>query len=320
MNRRDAVLALLALSAAPAPVMAQQPGKMVRIGVLSSTSPDARSAYGDAFKDGMATRGWREGRDVTYVYRYTLGDSTKFNSLAIELVSEKPDLIFAPTQAAALAVKRATHEIPIVFGFATDPVGSGLVTSLRRPGGNATGVSSLTTELSGKHIELLREIQPRLRRVAVLHLKVYEQDYHEAERVARKMDVELHSILVADQNELGPAFESIARMKPDAVLVIGFVIAMRQIVEGMAKLRVPALYRIPEYVVAGGLMSYGASIAENYRLAASYADRILKGAKPADLPVEQPSMFELALNLKTAKALGIKVPQSILLRATRVIE
>jgi putative ABC transport system substrate-binding protein len=257
------------------------------------------------------------------VYRYTRGDSTRFDALAAELVSEKPDLIFAGIQASAVAAKKATRDIPIVFAFVADPAGSGLVASLARPGGNATGLAGASVEMSTKRLELLKEIRPRLRNAALIVARgaLGDQTRREIERAARPMGVKVNAIAVGNQAELEKALSSLAGMKAEGLLFLaGGMMARNLIAKRVADLRLPAVYSVSEMIVSGGLLSYGADLMEHYRHAAEYVDRILKGAKPADLPVELPRTFELAVNLKTARAQGIEIPQSVLIRATRVIE
>ncbi len=301
---------------------AQPARKPARIGVLSSSDPDFRSVFWVQFTQGMARLGWVEGRDVAYVYRYSRGDNRRFPALAAELVAEKPDLIFAGTQTAAVAVRRATNTIPIVFAYAQEPVGGGLVASLARPGGNATGLSSLSADLSVKHLELLKEIQPQLRRAAVVvsATPLGQERLDVLEPAARAIGARLEVVRFAAEDEIDRVLDRMAHSRPDGVLMYGSVVERRKIVAYMAKLRLPAVYGVSEMVVAGGLLSYGAEIGDNYRRAADYVDKILKGAKPADLPVQQPVTFELVVNLKAAREQGIRIPQSILVRADRVIE
>lgn len=322
MKRRELILAVGALAVAPS-LRAQSARKPVRVGVLSSTSPESRSVFWDAFKDEMVKLGWVEGRDLSYVYRYTRGDPTRFGALAAELVAEQPDLIYASTPGAAVAAKRATRDIPIVFGFVGDPVGQGLVASLAKPGGNATGMASLANEVSSKYLELLREVRPQLRRAAVLLASdVTAPTIDRYERAGRTLGIELEFVRIGEPKEFSQAFESIARKRPEGVVVaaVALVTERRQVTERIASLRIPAIYVITEFVSDGGLMSYSAELSDNLRRAAGYVDRILKGAKPADLPVEQPRSFELVVNLKAAKAQGITIPQALLIRATRTIE
>jgi ABC-type uncharacterized transport system substrate-binding protein len=324
MKRRDLVLAAGALAAASL-LHAQPARKPVRIGVMSSTSPEARTVYWDAFRNGMTKLGWIEGRDVTYLYRYARGDSTRFEALAAELVAQKPDLLFSGTQGGALALKKATRDIPVVFGFVADPVGSGLVASLARPGGNVTGLTGTSVEMRAKGLELLKEIRPQLRVVAVVVTRTGngERTFGEIEQAARPLGIKVEPVwvAVAAQEELDTALASLAGKHFDGLLFqTGGMLARGKVAARMTELKLPAIYSLSEIVVSGGLMSYGVDLADNYRRAAGYADRILKGAKPADLPVEQPEKFDLVVNLKAARAQGITIPQSILLRATRVIE
>lgn len=324
MKRREALLAAGALVAAPL-LRAQSARKPARVGVLSSTTPETRSTFWDAFRSEMTRLGWNEGRDLNYLIRYTRGDFTRFDALAAELVAEKPDVIYASTSPAALAAKRATRDIPIVFGYVGDPVELGLVASLSHPGGNVTGMASLGIELSAKYLELLKEIQPALRRVSVLApvgIRTSSTLKHIA-RAGQSAGVKVVPIEIAGIAEIDTAFKALASTRPDSVVVLaagGLIVEAKQIAERMTRLRIPAVYNLPEMVAAGGLMSYGADLADNLRQAAGYVDRILKGAKPADLPVEQPTKFELVINLRAAKAIGIAIPRSMLVRATRVIE
>jgi putative ABC transport system substrate-binding protein len=323
MNRRLFFQLSLVVLAPPLRLHAQSARKPARIGVLSSTSPEARSTFWEVFKDGMAKRGWIEGRDVTYVYRYARGDSSRFDLLATELVAEKPDVIFASTQLAALAVKRATRDIPIVFTNVNEPVETGLVASLARPGGNATGLTGATVETRTKTLELLREIVPKLRRIAVLVSpgELGKQDLRGIEIAARALHVEVDAMVVANPDELRKALQSLGAKRPDGVLLlVTGVVTRGEVAQRMTELRLPAIYFISEMVTAGGLISYGVDLSDNFRRAAEYVDRILKGTKPGDLPVQQPTVFHLAVNLKTARAQGLTIPQSVLLRATTVIE
>lgn len=323
MNRRLIFQLALAALASPALLHAQPSRKPARVGVLSSTAPETRSVFWDAFRNEMAKLGWTEGRDLAYVYRYARGDQSRFDTLSAELVAEKPDLIFATTGNAAVAVKRATRDIPIVFGFVGDPVGAGLVASLAKPGGNATGMASLGIEVSSKYLQLLKEVRPQLRRVAVLLAgDASARTIDGYERAGRTLGIDLDLVKIDDPKDFGRAFESIARKRPEGVVVAAglLVIERRMVSERVASLRVPAIYPITEFVSAGGLMSYSAELADNLRRAAGYVDRILKGAKPADLPVEQPRNFELVINLRAAQEQGIRIPQSLLLQATRTID
>lgn len=300
-----------------------EPPRNARIGVLSSTNPETRAGFWNAFRDAMTKFGWVEGRNLVYVYSYASGDFSRFDALAVELVAEKPDLIFAGTQIAALAVRRATKETPIVFAVAEDPVGSGLVASLAHPGGNATGLSNQGIELVAKRMELLKELRPKLRHVAVMVAKsrLGDAQLQAAERAARTMGVEVLPLRVGSVDEIPGAIDWIARKSVDGALVHGpGLVDRRRVVALFGRMRIPVIYQLGEFVAEGGLMSYAADIGDNYHRAAAYANKILRGATPADLPVEQSQVFELAVNLKTAREQGIRIPQSVLLRATRVIE
>lgn len=318
------VLALvLSLVAAPLAADAQQAGKVPRIGFLSPGN--ATSVPTDAFRQGLRELGYVEGQNLVVVYRWADGDTARLPALAGELVRLRVDVLVAATNPAVLAARRATSTIPIVFAASSDPVGTGLVASLAHPGGNVTGLSLVTPELSGKRLQLLRETLPQLARVALLW---NAGDPGMADRVtetkaaARQLGVTLHVEWVRDLAGLDRAFATLAQARPDAFLttVEPFTGDHRQrIVAFAAQQRLPAMYEERDFVDAGGLMAYGPNLAANYRRAATYVDKILKGTKPADLPVEQPTRFELVINLKTAQALGLTIPQSVLIRAEEVI-
>lgn len=277
--------------------------------------------FWDAFKDAMVKFGWVEGRNLTYVYRYTYGDPSRFNALAAELIAEKPDLIFTGSVGAAVAVKQATRDIPIVFGYVADPIGTGLIASLARPGGNATGMSSLGIDLVSKQLELLREIQPRLRRVVALALGTAGSA--EFQRAGRAFGIKVEVLKIDSPGNIDKAFDALSARRPDGLVVLpggAAHIILRQFTERVAGLRIPAIYTLDQFVVAGGLVSYGPDFVDSFRRSAGHVGRILKGARPAELPVEQPRTFELVVNMKTARALGIRIPQSVLVRATKVIE
>jgi putative ABC transport system substrate-binding protein len=241
-------------------------------------------------------------------------------------VGLKPDVIVTSTDLAIAALKRETRAIPIVMAFSGDPVGSGLVTSLARPGGNVTGLSGVSPQLSGKRLELLKQVVPRLSRVAFLwnpDVRSSLLEYKEMEATASSLSLELQSVEVSSAADLDRASSTLMSQRPQALIVSGanpVVISNRAVVAGLAlRNRLPSMFAVKEYVDAGGLMSYGPSVPAMFRQAATYVDKILKGAKPADLPVEQPTKFELVINLKTANALGLTIPQSLLLRADQVI-
>jgi len=305
---------------------AQQPAKVPRIGFLSALSPSDLSARIEAFRQGLHELGYVEGKNILIEYRYAEGKFDRLPGLAAELVRLKVDIIVSAGPISTRPSKAATSTIPIVMAFDNDPVGNGFVASLARPGGNVTGLSSLAPELSGKQLELLKEIVPNLSRVAVLGNST-EPGNAQASRVtelaAGALKVRLQYLEVLSPKDIETAFRAASKGRADAVLLLQSAITFsrREQISGLAvKSRLPAMCPFPEFVQDGGLMSYGVSYTDLFRRAATYVDKILKGAKPADLPVEQPTNFELVINMKAAKALGIKIPQSILIRADRVIE
>ncbi len=307
-----------------APGHAQQTGKIARIGFLSSTP----SAISQGFREGLTELGRVEGRNIIVEWRWTEGKPERSSELAAELVRLGPDLIVTTAGQPTAAVKAATNTIPIVFIAAGDPVRTGLVASMARPGGNITGLSNLVSEgFTGKMIELLQVVVPQASRVAILmnptsadHRQIMSLD---VPATAERLRVTLLPIEVQAANELDAAFERAARSRADAVLVMGdplIYVNRARVAELAARQRLPAMYLFRENVEAGGLMSYGPSLHDQGRRAATYVDKILKGARPADLPVEQPTKFDLVINLKTAKALGLVIPPALLRRADEVIE
>ena len=304
--------------------LAQPVRRPVRIGMLSSGKPENSTHYYSEFKNALRELGWTEGRDIVFIERYAYGDVSRFTALAQELVAEKIDLLFANPSSAVLAAAKVAGNLPIVFAVSADPIGFGIVASLARPGGNVTGFSTMNTELTPKRIQLLLEIQPRMKRLAILASgKTPDASIPLAAQTAKDLGLEFQAMHIDSAADVRKVFESIARWKAGAVLVPAFpllVTETSQIIEHAARLRLPAFYYRSDAVTLGGLISYSADFADNYRRAATYVDKILKGAKPADLPVEQPTKFELVINLKTARTLGIKIPQSILVQATKVIE
>lgn len=314
----------LGLYCLPVESHAQQPALVPRIGVLLViVTPESKEAQ--AFRQGLRTAGYDEGRDVIIEWRNANADYDRIPELVADLVQSKVDIIVAETTRAALEAKRATSTIPIVMALVADPVGSGLVTSLGRPGGNVTGLTGLTAELSVKRLQLLTEMIPRLTRVAVLwnpdtpwHSKVIE----DLKSAARKLPVALTLIRVQTPQELAPAFSTIRRARAQALYLVEcplFSTHREVLLELASKARLPMVEAEGRFVQAGGLMSYGANLSDLYRRSAGYVAKILKGAKPGDLPVEQARDFELVVNLKTAKALGLTIPQSVLQRAEQVI-
>ena len=320
------ILIAVVLLAFRVAVEAQQPKKVPRIGYLSVSSPSAMSTRTEAFRQGLRELGYVEGKNIVIEWRSAEGKRDRLPSLAAELVRLKVDIIVTAGPPATRSAKEATVTIPIVFAQDGDPVASGFVASLARPGGNITGLSTLAPELSGKRLELLKEIVPRLSRVAVLGNSTNPanaQVLKETELAAGVFGVKLQYLDVLDPKDIETAFRAASKGRADAVLMTvsgGVVLSQRtQVVELAAKSRLPAMYIIREYVETGGLMSYGVSLIDLDRRAATYVDKILKGAKPADLPVEQPTKFEFIINLTAAKQIGLTIPPNVLVRADKVI-
>ena len=329
IDRRTFLVATAgSLLAAPLAAGAQPAPRNARIGYLATnlaTTPHLQ----DAFRQGLRDLGYVEGRNLVIEYRSAEGKVERLPALAAELVALKVDIILAPARVHVLAAKQATRTLPIVFATAADPVGSGLVTSLARPGGNVTGLSILAPALVGKRLELLTQALPGVSRVAVLwqpggHDERTDNDIlKEAGVAARVLGVRLQFVEVRGPADFDRAFSDMTKARAGAMAVLGSAILnneRRRLVDLAAKNRLPAVYVGREFVDAGGLMAYGPNLADLYRRAATYVDNILKGAKPGDLPVEQPTKFELVINLKTAKVLGLTIPSSRLGRADQVIE
>jgi len=304
---------------------AQQPKKLPRIGFLSAASSSAISARVEAFRQGLRELGYVEGKNIFIEWRFAEGKSDRLASLAAELVRLKVDVIVAEAPTSTRSAKQATVTIPIVMMFDDDPVGSGFVASLARPGGNITGLSTLSPEISGKQLELLKEIVPKLSRVGVLGDVTrpgIPQALREINVAADAFRVQVQYLEVRGSKDIEIAFRAASKQRDDAVLVLGSPVLTSQrkeVVELAVKSRLPAIYARREAVEDGGLMSYGVSIADLSRRTATYVDEILKGAKPADLAVEQPKNFELIINLKAAKQIGLTIPPNVLARADRVI-
>ena len=316
---------LLGTMAAPFAADAQQSGKVPRIGFLGNSTAALEANLVGPFRDGLRDLGYDEGRNVLIEYRWAEGKYERFPTLIAELIALKIDVIVTAGTPATLAVKKATTSVPLVMVAVGDPVGTGIVASLARPGGNITGLTSIAPELEGKRLELLREVIPKLSHIAVLwnpanpYLVISEKEVRAAARVLR---MKVLSLGVQAPEEFDNAFAAILRDRPGALLVLAdrlFLHNRQRIMDFATKNRLPGVHAHRELVEAGGLMSFGPSYAGMHRRAATYVDKILKGAKPADLPVEQPTKFELVINLKTAKALGLKIPQSVLIRADEVI-
>jgi putative ABC transport system substrate-binding protein len=305
---------------------AQQSTKLPRIGFLAGTKPAAVAARVAAFQQGLREIGYMEGKNIVIEYRYAEGNADRERELAAELARLKMDVIVTAGPTVTRAVREATFTIPIVMAQDGDPVASGFVSSLARPGGNITGLSTLAPEISGKRLELLKQIVPKLSRVAVVGSSTEPgnaQFLKEMEFAARSLKVKVLYLNVLTSKDIEGAFRTAVKERTDGVVMLGsqvFNTHRIQIVELAAKSRLPATYTRPEYVEDGGLMTYGPSINDLFRRAATYVDKIVKGAKPADLSIEQPTKFELVINLKAAKQIGLTIPQNVLARADRVIK
>jgi putative ABC transport system substrate-binding protein len=306
----------------------QAPVKLARIGYLQASAPQNNSSqFLDDFRQGLRELGYVEGRNVQLEIRWGEGKLERLPALAAELVREKVDIIVAVNSPSVAAAKQATRTIPIVMPLSSDPVGDGLVASLARPGGNITGLSMMTPDAGQKRLQLLREVAPKLSRpIAVIWNPDYvgmAARFRQAQGAAPAVGMGVRSVEVRDSRELESALDALERERPDALLLLADPLTTSQrlrIVEFAALQRVPAIYETSAFVDAGGLMSYGPNVDELVRRSATYVDKILKGAKPADLPIEQPTKFELVVNLKTAKALGITIPQAVLVQADRVVD
>jgi putative ABC transport system substrate-binding protein len=325
--KRREVIALLGGAAAawPLAARAQQAGKLPTIGFLGSATPLIESQRVAAFVQHLHQLGWIENRNVAIEYRWAEGRTERFTELAAEFARLKVDLVVASTTLAVIAAKQATSVIPIVIATANDPVGTGLVASLARPGGNVTGLSNQFADTAAKRLELLREVVPSLRRLAILGNVGNPGavlDMREAQAAASAVALEAANFEIRRAEDIAPVLEAL-KSRADALyvssdpLVNTNRIRLNTLVLGA---RLPTMHGVRDYVEAGGLMSYGPSIVDQYRRAADYVDKILRGTKPGDIPVEQPTKFELVINLTTAKALGLTIPEPFLLRADEVIE
>jgi putative ABC transport system substrate-binding protein len=325
MNTRRVFLRSgLAMLALPFAAHAQQPGKVPRIGYLSASSPSSQQTRFEAFRQGLRELGYVEGKNIVIELRFADGKFDRLPALVAELVRLKTDIIVSAGPAATRAAKDATTTIPIVMGFGNDPVGSGVVASLSRPEGNITGLSTLAPELSGKQLELLKEIVPKLSRVAVLGNSTEPgnaQALREIELAAGALKLQIQYLEIQDPKDFEIAFREASKKRAGAVLLLSMAVSAnrKQIADLAAKSRLPTVYWISEFVEAGGLMYYGPSFTDLFRRAATYVDKLLKGAKPADLPIEQPTKFEFIVNLKAAKQIGLTIPPNVLARADTVI-
>lgn len=330
MNRRETVLALVALGVAGAPIasIAQKKEKVWRVGIVWGGSDLTSKASDEAFLAGMKERGYLVGRNLIIDTRYADGDSTRVLALVHQVIALKPDVLLGSTAAAAIAMKSSTKTIPIVMGTVSDAVGTGLAQSLGRPGGNVTGVSLQLHELSAKHIEIMAELLPRMKRVALLtdlsQPKTLSEQYERiAHAVTNAKGIALEVHRVDSVETLREVFQALKTRRVDALLINPsprFNSLRREIIESSASIRLPSVGFTEDYAQGGGLMSYGPSFVEAIRRATYFVVRIFEGAKPAELPIEQPTKFELVINMKTARAIGVKIPPALLFRAERVIE
>jgi ABC-type uncharacterized transport system substrate-binding protein len=318
------IMLILSMLAAPLTLTAQQRSKVPRIGILTPAA-GASTPLWEAFRQGLRDLGYVEGKNIALEYRFAAGQNERLPELAAELVHRKVDMIVTNSGAAAQAARDATETIPIVMAAGGDPVRLGVVASLAQPGGNLTGLSIMTQELDGKRLELLKEAVPHVSRVAVLWNAgnpARPDAFREIEATARVLGLQLHSFAVRHPDELDSAFAAMARERAEALITLGDAVLWNhrtRVVALAARYHLPTVFDAREFADAGGLMAYGPHVPDSYRRAASFVDKLLKGATPADLPVEQPTKFELVINLTTAKALGITMPPSLLLLADEAI-
>ena len=325
MDRRTLIRGLSTVAVlVPIAAYSQTLAKAARVGLLMTTTPVAASHIVVAFADGLRALGYIEGKNLVLEYRWAEGRPERLDELVADLVQQHVDVIVASSQAAALAAKRATMTIPIVMVNATDPVEAALVSSLARPGGNVTGLSQqLTPEICAKQLQLLKEVLTKAVRVAVLRSSATTVALRDYEAAGRTLELQVKIVNVRDRDDLKRAFATMARERVDALVVPAdpFLFTERlRVVEGAREHRLPAMCATREFVEAGALMSYSVRLSEQFRRAALFVDKILRGASPATLPVESPSQYELVINMKTAKALGLTIPPSLLLRADQVLE
>jgi putative tryptophan/tyrosine transport system substrate-binding protein len=325
MRRREFIAALGCAAAWPLTVRAQQAAKLRTIGFMSASAPSAISSGVNAFVQRLRELGWIEGRSIATEYRWAEGRFERLAGFAADFVRQKVDIIVAEGTVAVVAAKQATATIPIVFPVAGDPIGNKLVASLARPGGNATGLSIQATDLAPKRLELFREVVPGLTRLAIMANVSSPNtalEVGEVQATVRTLGLEATAVEVRRAEDIAPAFEAL-KGRADALYVAPdpLVLSNRVRINALALgLRLPTMYAYRDYVETGGLVSYGTNLTDLFRRAGDYVDRILRGAKPSELPVEQPTKFELVINLTTAKALGLKIPEAFLLRADEVID
>ena len=321
------MIAGAALLAAPLAAEAQQAGKIFRIGYLSAPTRESVESILQAFLGALRELGWIEGRNIVIEYRWAEGDLERLPGLAEDLVRRNVDVIVAPAASAALAAKHATSTIPIVMIFPNDPVGQGLVSNLRRPGGNVTGTTNIPiSDMLGKRLQILKEAVPNATRVAIVYDptdQVFSPPMKGFEGAARSLGIQLQYVEARGPKDFDGAFAAMEQQRANALLVAGgttFLINRTRFNELALKRRLPTIFSVREGVEAGGFVAYGLNMTDFVGRAAAYVDKILKGAKPADLAIEQPTKFELIINLKAANALGLRIPQSVLARADEVIQ
>jgi putative ABC transport system substrate-binding protein len=326
MRRREFIAGLSGMAIAwPIAVGAQQPAKLPTIGFLGAGSSSAWTQWTAAFVQRLRERGWIDGRTIAIEYRWADGRSERYAEIAAELVRLKVDVIVTGGAEAVIAVKQATSVVPIVFAVAADPLGTGLVASLARPGGNVTGLSVLFTDLAGKRLEYFREVAPNVHRLAVMANVASPSatlEMREVQAIARTFGLELTASEIRRPDDIAPAFEAF-KDRVDALYVCSdpLMVTNRTRVSTLALVQhLPTMHGIREHVEAGGLMSYGPNFPDLWRRSADFVDKVLHGTKPADIPVEQPTKFDLVINLTTAKALGLTIPPTLLARADEVIE
>jgi len=326
IERRKFIVTLSGAAVWPLAAGAQQGGKRYIVGIISAGGGDAQAALASAFRDGLRELGWVEGKNVVFENRNAEDRLERLPELTAELVRLKVDVIAADGTLASLAAKQATTTIPIVMTIAGDPLGSGLVASLAHPGGNVTGMSLMAPDLGAKRLEVLKELLPRLSRVAVLWNAANPYSalvFKQTQDGGRKLGIEVQSLDVRGPDDFDGTFEAARRLRPDALITVEDPLTgshRKRIADFVAGQQLPSLHGIREFVAAGGLISYGANVTDLSRRAAYYVDKIFKGAKPADLPIQQPTKFDLVINLKAAKTLGLDVPPALLARADEVIE
>ena len=325
MKRRAFIAGLGSAAAWPRMARAQQAGKLPTVGFLGPLTPTTQNDWTAAFVQGMREHGWIEGRTIAIEYRWAEGRNERFAEIVAEFVRLKVDIIVTGGTAAVIAAKQATLVIPIVFGTAGDPVGTGLVASLARPGGNVTGLSNQSADVAGKRLELLRDAVPNLHRLAIMAnvaVPIGILEMAEVQAAARTLDLDIATLETRRAEDIAPAIEALKGHMDALYVVTDPLMNTNRVRISTVALdaKLPTMHGLRGYVEAGGLMSYGTNLPESFRRAADLVDKILRGAKPADIPVEQPTEFDLVINLKTARALGITIPSSLLARADEVIE